>query len=362
MNLNEDITTVLIIDDSSLIIKTVTRMLLNYKGRNIVTLSALSGKKGLSLLQTQDVDLVLLDYEMPEMNGMQVLSKIRENDNDTPVIVMTAEVKEEYETQAFANGATDFIHKPFSEAVITARIERHLGYSFMKKQMLKEIEHQSALAEQRLKSNFQILDETIKAMAKTIDKKDNYTKGHSERVARYSRFLAKLCGITDENELNNIYYAGLLHDIGKIGIPATIIRKDTKLTDEEYARIKQHPRIGYDILKTVKSNPLLSVGAYYHHEHYDGSGYPLGLKGEDIPFVARIICVADTYDAMTSKRSYRDCLPQEVVKNQLQKGLGTQFDPYICKTMLSLIDMDVNYQMKQLDTDNYEDDELCDDE
>ncbi len=357
MNRNEDITTVLIIDDSPLIIKTVTRMMLNNRRRSIVCLSALSGEKGLSLFDTQDVDLVLLDYEMPNMNGMQVLATIREKDEDTPVIVMTAEVKEEYETIAFTTGATDFIHKPFSEAVILARIERHLSYSNMQKQMRKEIEHQRALAEKHLQQNFEILDETIKAMAKTIDKKDTYTKGHSERVARYSRFLAKCLGVSDENELNNIYYAGLLHDIGKIGIPATIIRKDTKLTDEEYARIKKHPAIGYEILKNVKSNPLLGLGAYYHHEHYDGSGYPQGVKGEDIPFVARIICVADTYDAMTSKRSYRDCLPQEVVKKQLTDGLGTQFDPIICKTMLTLIDMDVNYLMKQLDTDDYDDDD-----
>ena len=356
MNRNKETTTVLIIDDSQFIINSVTRMILNYHERAILCLSALSGEKGLSLFETQDVDLVLLDYEMPNMDGIQVLRKIREKDTDTPVIVMTAQMEEEYETMAFSNGATDFIHKPFSEKVITARIEHQLSYANMQKQMRKEIEHHKELAEKRLKQNYEILSETIKALAKTIDKKDPYTRGHSERVAFYSRCLAKCCGISDENELNNIYYAGLLHDIGKIGIPATIIRKSTKLTDEEYARIKEHTTIGYEILKKVKSNPLLGLGAHYHHEHYDGTGYPQKLKGDEIPFVARIICVADAYDAMTSHRSYHDTMPQEMVKKQLKEGLGTQFDPQICRIMLNLIDMDVNYLMKQLDTDDYDDD------
>ena len=158
--------------------------------------------------------------------------------------------------------------------------------------------------------------------------------------------IAELVG-KDVKERQNIYLAGLLHDVGKIGIPENIINKDSKLTDEEYAIIKTHPVIGNQILQKIKKNPDLSIGAHYHHERYDGRGYPEGLKGEEIPEIARIIAVADAYDAMTSKRSYRDILPQEVVRNEIVKGKGTQFDPAFAEIMLSLIDKDTEYSMKE---------------
>ena len=186
----------------------------------------------------------------------------------------------------------------------------------------------------------------VQALANTIDAKDSYTNGHSTRVADYSVMIAKRMGYTGE-KLEHLYYAALLHDIGKIGVPREIINKPSKLTDEEYAIIKSHPSIGANILKEVKEIPEIAIGARYHHERYDGKGYPDGLHGLDIPELARIIGVADAYDAMTSKRSYRVVLTQDVVRKEIEKGKGTQFDSEIAEIMLGLINEDVDYKMHE---------------
>ena len=188
--------------------------------------------------------------------------------------------------------------------------------------------------------------EVMEALAHTIDAKDEYTRGHSIRVAKYSRMLAQKLGLSAE-DCENVYYMGLLHDIGKIGVPNEIINSTTKLTDEEYAVIKTHPGVGYDILAEIKSRPDLSIGARWHHERYDGRGYPDGKSGTEIPLFARIIAVADSYDAMTSNRSYRKYLPQEVVRAEIEKNMGIQFDPDIARCMLTVIDDDVNYELHE---------------
>lgn len=188
--------------------------------------------------------------------------------------------------------------------------------------------------------------EVTTALAQTIDAKDKYTKGHSNRVAKYSRMLAEALG-EDEKMQEHIYYVALLHDIGKIGIPNAIINKPGKLTNEEYEIIKTHPVIGSDILKSISSMPEISIGARSHHERFDGKGYPDGLKGEEIPWIARIIGVADAYDAMTSNRSYRDYLPQQRVKEEILKYRGIQFDPKVADAMIKLIQADVNYVMHE---------------
>lgn len=186
----------------------------------------------------------------------------------------------------------------------------------------------------------------ISALAKTIDAKDRYTNGHSERVAEYARMLAAEMG-KSKQEQEQIYNIGMLHDIGKIGISEEIINKTTKLTEEEYHIIKTHPLIGANILENISEMPEIAIGARWHHERYDGKGYPDGLKGEDIPEIARIIAIADAYDAMASNRSYRKVLPQSTVRNEIQKGRGTQFDPEIADLMLRLIDRDTEYHMKE---------------
>lgn len=184
------------------------------------------------------------------------------------------------------------------------------------------------------------------ALAQTIDAKDKYTKGHSNRVAKYSRMLAAELGESEKTQ-EEIYYAALLHDIGKIGIPIAIINKPDKLTDEEYEIIKTHPVIGSDILKSISSMPEIAIGARSHHERYDGKGYPDGLAGENIPWIARIIGVADAYDAMTSNRSYRRYLPQEKVKEEIIRCRGMQFDPAVADAMIRLIEHDTEYTMHE---------------
>jgi len=193
-----------------------------------------------------------------------------------------------------------------------------------------------------------MFEQTAEALANAIDAKDAYTHGHSARVAEYSKQIAILAG-KSEKECEEVYFAGLLHDVGKIGISEAIINKAGKLTNEEYAEIKKHPVIGNQILSSISKSPYLSIGAHYHHERYDGRGYPEGLKGNDIPDIARIIAVADAYDAMTSKRSYRETIPQQKVREEIVKGMETQFDPNYAKYMLHLIDLDTEYKMKEHD-------------
>ncbi len=190
----------------------------------------------------------------------------------------------------------------------------------------------------------------IRALVRTIDAKDRYTNGHSVRVAEYSREIARRMN-KSEKELEDIYYAGLLHDVGKIRVPAAIINKAGKLTDEEYEMIKIHPVTSYHILKDIYDDKLIALGAKFHHERYDGKGYPNGLKADNIPEIARIISVADTYDAMASNRSYRKALPQDVVRSEIEKGKGTQFDPEIADIMLQIIDEDTSYSMKEVNSE-----------
>jgi len=191
-----------------------------------------------------------------------------------------------------------------------------------------------------------LLIEVTQALATTIDAKDTYTSGHSRRVAEYSKRIAELLG-KGEKEQNEIFFIALLHDIGKIGIPDEIINKRDNLTKEEFDQMKKHPEIGYEILKNITTMPNLEIGVRWHHERLDGKGYPDGLSGDKIPEYARIISVADAYDAMTSNRSYRKYLPQDVVRNELVKGSGTQFAPEIAEKMIQIIDEDTEYKLHE---------------
>lgn len=195
--------------------------------------------------------------------------------------------------------------------------------------------------------NFKISMHVLKTLTEAIDAKDTYTHGHSGRVAEYSREIAKRAGYDDKAQ-NEIYMMGLLHDVGKIGVADTVINKPGRLSDEEFEAIKRHPGIGSRILRNIKEMPKLQTGARWHHERYDGKGYPDNLKGSDIPAEARIIAVADAYDAMTSNRSYRGSMPQEKVREQITKGRGTQFDPEFADIMVGMIDEDTAYQMREL--------------
>ncbi len=194
---------------------------------------------------------------------------------------------------------------------------------------VEEINHKSELLQD-------MVMQTITTIAKTIDAKDEYTEGHSQRVAQYSRQLALELG-KSEDEAENIYYIALLHDIGKIGIPDTVLHKPGRLSNEEFGIIKQHPLIGAEILKDVRAFPGLEIGAHYHHERYDGRGYPEGIGGKDIPEAARIICVADSYDAMNSNRVYRHHFKKENIVSEIENCRGTQFDPVVADAMVKLL-------------------------
>ncbi len=200
--------------------------------------------------------------------------------------------------------------------------------------------------EKKQKEEHDQFAQTCEALANAIDAKDKYTNGHSRRVAKYSRAIAEAAGKSVE-ECDKVSFAALLHDVGKIGVPMEILAKNGKLTDEEFEQIKQHPVVGGQILSSIKQSPWLSTGAKYHHEKYNGTGYPEGKKGENIPEIARIIAVADAYDAMTSNRSYRNAIPQHIVREELVKGSGTQFDPKFAKIMVSMLDQDTDYKMQE---------------
>lgn len=307
-----------------------------------------SGAQALEHLQISVPSLLLLDLHMPDMDGLEILRRLRANPNTAhlPVIFLTADDDRETEAAILRAGASDFIQKPFVAEVALCRIRRTIELYHYEQSLHREVNSKASELQATNRRLENLSEQIMMALADAIDAKDAYTNGHSLRVAFYSRELARRLG-KSEQEVHDIYYIGLLHDIGKIGIPNAIINKPGKLTDEEYAVIKQHPAIGAKILENITELPNLSVGAHWHHEWYNGGGYPDGLKGEEIPEVARIVGVADAYDTMSSKRSYRDVLPQDVVRREIERCSGTQFDPAIAAVMLQMIDEDTAYDMRE---------------
>ena len=287
-------------------------------------------------------DLILLDINMPGMDGFEALKRLREQEagkNETPVIFLTADENEESETKGLSLGAMDFVKKPFIPEVLTLRVRHIIDLNHLQQDLAREVE-------KKTQENADLFLHIVEALADAIDAKDTYTNGHSGRVATYAREIAHRYGYSAKKE-KDIYMMGLLHDIGKIGIPDAIINKPAKLNESEFNTIKMHTIMGAKILKNIVEMPLLVTGARYHHERYDGHGYPDGLAKEDIPEQARIIAVADAYDAMSSRRSYRGIMPQEEVREEIVKGKSTQFDPVFADIMLQMIDEDINYSMKE---------------
>lgn len=335
---------ILVVDDDKMNLAIVHKML----GIRYDVTCVSSGMDAISYLNNNVPDMILLDLHMPEMSGLEVLEKIREQDklSDIPVVFLTADNDRKTEIDIFKAGAMDFIQKPFVAEVVIQRISRILELYHYQKSLQREIDKKTEELRESNRRVTNVLSQMIMALGSAIDAKDVYTNGHSERVAKYSGEIARRMGKSTQ-EINDIYYIGLLHDIGKIGIPDYIINKAGKLTEEEYELIKNHPNIGAEILSSITEMPGISFGAHWHHERFDGKGYPDGLAGEDIPEVARIICVADAYDTMTSKRVYRDVLPQKVARDEILKGRGTQFDPVIADYMLEMIDEDTDYQLHE---------------
>lgn len=341
----EEKPSILVVDDDVMNLQIAEKMLAD--GFRVYT--ADSGEKALDFLKSQIPELVLLDIHMPGMNGFTVLEKMRADRvyREIPVIFLTADDDRDTEVRGFQAGALDFITKPFVVDIMLQRVNRILQLDRLQKNLQQEVEKQTKVAEERRRKVERLSVQVMSALAATIDAKDAYTNGHSARVAEYAKKIAMRIG-KSEQEQEDIYYVGLLHDIGKIGIPGEIINKASRLNDEEYTIIKEHPVIGSNILKNISEMQDIGVGARWHHERYDGKGYPDRIGGEDIPEVARIIGVADAYDAMTSKRSYRDIMPQAAVRAEIERGKGTQFDPAVADVLLAMIDEDKEYRMHEM--------------
>ena len=341
---------VIVVDDDISNLK-VAGHILSKAGMRVTALK--SGQALLDFVREKGTpDLILLDINMPGLDGFETIKALMEVEaelavmmemeagkDEVPVIFLTADENEESETTGLQLGAMDFIKKPFVPEVLTLRVRHIIDLNHLQKNLEQEVDRKA-------QENESLFIHVVQALAEAIDAKDTYTNGHSGRVAYYSREIAKRAGFKDK-KLDAIYMMGLLHDVGKIGIPDAVINKPAKLSDEEFEIIKNHPVMGARILKNIKEMPLLSVGARWHHERYGGGGYPDGISGNDIPEEARIIAVADAYDAMSSRRSYREVLPQGIVREEIEKGRGTQFDPAFADIMLAMIDEDSEYKMRE---------------
>lgn len=330
---------VMIVDDDFLNLK-MASFILEKNGIEVIAMK--SGQELLDKIKEIKPDLILLDVNMPEMDGFETLERLRaqeESSLEIPIIFLTGDDSNETETKGLALGAMDFIKKPFVPNVLILRVRHTVELSRLQLNLEQEVA-------KKTKEMESLFLHVVQSLADAIDAKDTYTNGHSDRVARYAREIAKRYGYSSSDQ-DNIYIMGILHDVGKIGVPDAVINKPAKLTDDEFALIKNHPVMGARILKNIKELPKLFTGARWHHEKFGGGGYPDGLTGADIPEEARIIAVADAYDAMTSRRSYRDPLPQAAVRAEIEKGAGVQFDPAFAKIMIEMIDEDVAYEMRE---------------
>ena len=331
---------VVIVDDDGMNRKIAEQVLSGNDNMQVDCLS--SGFELLEYLKSHQPDLILLDVKMPEMDGFETMSRLKGSTmiyRNIPVIFLTAEDSRESEILGLKLGAVDFIRKPFIPEVLSMRVSKAIELTRLQYHLTQEVTRKAS-------ENSMLFLHVVKALAEAIDAKDKYTHGHSSRVAKYTSEIARRFGYSNE-AVSNVYMMALVHDVGKIGVPDAVINKPGKLTKEEFDQIREHPVLGARILEVIREMPSLAIGARCHHERFDGTGYPDGLSGGDIPEEARIIAVADAYDAMTSRRSYREALPQAAVRSEIEKGSGTQFDPRFAAIMLGIIDEDPDYTFRE---------------
>lgn len=303
-----------------------------------------------------DIDLVMSDIRMPGKTGLELLSDIKEIDDDVMVIMISAVKDIESAISAMSKGAYDYVAKPFklTEVVLIAKkaIEKR-KLILQNKEYQRSLERMVAERTIELQNALEALDKTyiftLRALVTALDTRDEETQGHSMRVVKYTLKLAELMNWGDKERLKNLEYGALLHDIGKIGIPDAILKKPGKLTKDEWDVMKTHPEVGYKILHKIEFLEEPSQIVLHHHERFDGSGYPTGLKGHDIPIGSRIFAVADTVDAMTSERPYRAALSFEDASGELLKYSGIQFDPVVVDVFHS-VPLDF-WKQKRIDWD-----------
>ena len=317
--------TVLLVDDEINNLQLLKRTL---RGKyNILT--AQNGKEGLEVLENNAdrISLIVSDHKMPVMEGTEFLEKANQISPDVIKILLTGFSDIEILTDAVNKcNLFQYMLKPFDPQELEQVIENGIDKF--------DLASSKSLILNDLRELFY---KTIKSISSALDAKDPYTHGHSLRVTLYSLILAKELGLNDKN-LEEIELAGLLHDIGKIAIPQSILCKPGKLTDEEFAIMKSHPENSEKLISSIKKLQGITNWLKAHHEKWDGTGYPGHLKGEEIPVSARIIALADTYDAMTSTRSYRKALEHEVAIEEIKRCSGTQFDPNLAALFVQLGD------------------------
>jgi len=285
-------------------------------------------------IKNEHFDLMLLDFIMSPVHGDKVVEEIRKFNQDLYILLLTGhkdlapplETIRKLSIQGYCEKSDKFDQ-------LLLLIESAVK-SIEQMNVIKKINSELKESEEKLKTAYL---ESIQTLRYTVEAKDQYTRGHSDRVSEYSVLIGKHMNLS-EKDLEILKIGGLFHDIGKIGIPDAILLKNTKLTDDEYSEIKNHPAIGKHILSNAKIFENLVPIVYHHHEKYDGTGYPERLSGHNIPLFARIAAIADTFDAMTSKRSYRDALSLDIVRDELERNSGKQFDPEILKIFLNILD------------------------
>lgn len=347
--------TILIVDDDKTNVKVAQSIL----ERDYKVIAALSGERALKLLEQVIPDLLLLDISMPEMDGFQVMEELKASElwRGIPVIFLTGSVAPEVEARCFQIGAVDFIGKPFIPEVILNRINRTLELQQYRKSLedavqmqAQKILMQSAELQKKQQELMNLQQEVISSMANLIESRDGSTGGHIRRTSRYVQLIAEelhrkqiFPELNDEEYVENLYKAAALHDIGKIYISDMILQKPGKLSDSEFEVMKTHSAEGGRIIRqsigNIEKKEFLEVAydiATYHHEKWNGSGYPEGRKGKDIPLSARIMAVVDVFDALVSERCYKKTMPAEQAFHIIRISAGSHFDPQITETFLAL--------------------------
>ncbi len=281
--------------------------------------------------------IVLTDLDMPGMDGIGLLRHVRQHHPDSAVILITAISDVRVAVECLGEGAADYLTKPFHIEEVRARVRQALE----KRRLMMEnreyherLKRQLAMQARRIE---ELLLASIQSLADTLEVRDPYTHGHSIRVSRYSVQIARELGMSDQ-EVRDVELGGRVHDVGKIGVREAILHKAGPLTDEEYHHVMEHPVTGWRILKPLlKERPMALNIVRHHHERWDGGGLPDGLASVDIPFEARIVAVADTFDAMTSARPYRPGVPLEDTLAEIHRCRGTQLDPQVVDAFLNLV-------------------------